>query len=264
MRPGPRPPHGWSVCRRCLEEDRVQGRAPYIRRVWTHPLSAFCRVHDLPLVPHGNSQIKIASDLTLFGDGAEPSEPVDNLLGVATFDDRAMAARALQLLDETAAIDRLSLRWAVRDIIDALATNIREPKAGALASLFEHPLFQRRSRQGSNSLQTDWWSDIDAATRLMYVRLALLILAEPGDPVRNPKAPALGPSWLLQRYRHTKPPGWQSVFTHAAKDLLFLLAMELPRNAVQELSDRSLAWPEDLRRRWTYAVAVGAVGGAVF
>jgi len=35
------------------------------------------------------------------------------------------------------------------------------------------------------------------------------------------------------------------------------------RPAVNELGDRSLGWPPDLRRRWTYAAAVGAVGGYV-
>ena len=268
MRPGPRPPHAWSICRRCLEEDQVQGRAPYIRQAWTHPLSAFCRAHNAPLVPHGNSEIKIASDLTLFGDGVEPREPVDNLLGVVAFDDEKMVARVFQVLDGTTSIrrleDRLGLRWAVRDIIDALATNMRAVGTGSLAAVLEQPLFQRKSLQGSNYLQMDWWSDIDAATRLLYVRLALAILADPGDPVRNPKTSPLGPHWLTLRYRHSKTQGWQSVFTHAVPDLLFLLVMELPRHAVQELNERSMAWPADLRRRWIYAVAVGAVGGFVW
>ena len=268
MGPGPRPPHCWSVCSSCLEEDQSQGRAPYIRRAWTHPLSAFCRAHNSPLVPHGNSEIKIASDLTLFGDGVEPREPMDNLLGVLAFDDERMVARVFQVLDGTTSIrrleDRLGLRWAVRDIIDALATNMRAVGTGSLAALLEQPLFQRKSLQGSNYLQMDWWSDIDAATRLLYVRLALAILADPGDPVRNPKTSPLGPHWLTLRYRHAKIQGWQSVFTHAAPDLLFLLVMELPRHAVQELNERSMAWPADLRRRWIYAVAVGAVGGFVW
>jgi hypothetical protein len=268
MRPGPSPPYAWSICRRCLEEDQVQGRAPYIRQAWTHPLSAFCRAHNSPLVPHGNSEIKIASDLTLFGDGVEPREPVDNLLGVVAFDDERMVARVFQVLDGTASIgrleDRLSLRWAVRDIIDALATNMRAVGTGSLAAVLEQPLFQRKSLQGSNYLQMDWWSDIDAATRLLYVRFALAILADPGDPVRNPKTSPLGPHWLTLRYRHSKIQGWQSVFTHAVPDLLFLLVMELPRHAVQELNERSMAWPPDLRRRWIYAVAVGAVGGFVW
>jgi hypothetical protein len=40
--------------------------------------------------------------------------------------------------------------------------------------------------------------------------------------------------------------------------------MELPRHAVQELNERSMAGPADLRRRWIYAVAVEAVGGFVW
>jgi hypothetical protein len=66
---------------------------------------------------------------------------------------------------------------------------------------------------------------------------------------------------LLTRYRHSKIIGRQSVFTHAMRDPLFLLTTELPRIMVLELSERSRAWPADLRRRWTYAAAVGAVGG---
>ncbi|MFZ0266743.1 hypothetical protein [Caulobacter sp.] len=209
-----------------------------------------------------------ASDLTLFGDGVEPQEPVGNLLGVLAFDDERMVARVFQVLDGTTSIrrleGRLGLRWAVRDIIDALATNMRAVGTGPLAALLEQPIFRRKSLQGSNYLQMDWWTDIDAATRLLYVRLALAILADPGDPVGNPKTSPLGPNWLTLRYRHAKIQGWQSVFTHAVPDLLFLLVMELPRHAVQELNERSMAWPADLRRRWTYTVAVGAVGGFVW
>ena len=104
---------------------------------------------------------------------------------------------------------------------------------------------------------------MDAATRLLYVRLALMVLAEPPDPAEEAREP-LGRSWLLNQYRHSKIAGWQSVFMHAVRDPLFLLATELPRPMVLELGERSRAWPPDLRRRWTYAVAVGAVGGFVY
>ncbi len=98
---------------------------------------------------------------------------------------------------------------------------------------------------------------------LLYVRLALLILAEPSDPAEETRSP-LGPSWLLSRYRHSKIADWQSVFAHAIRDPLFLLTTELPRTMVLELGERSRAWPADLRRRWTYAAAVGALGGFVY
>jgi len=191
MRAGPKPPHCWAVCRACLQEDQIQGRAPFVRRAWTHPLSVFCRAHNTPLSPHGNSDIKIASDLTLFGDGAEPFEPRDSLLDVAQFDDPAMLARVFRVLDDSGGAEalerRLRLRWAVRDVIDALRTNMRAPNSGVLSSLLESPLFQRRSPTGSNHMPQDCWADIDAATRLLYVRLALLVLAEPGDPVLSEK-----------------------------------------------------------------------------
>jgi hypothetical protein len=51
---------------------------------------------------------------------------------------------------------------------------------------------------------------------------------------------------------------------HAVRDPLFLLPMELPRMMLVDLDERSKAWPADRRRRWTYAVAVGAIGGFVF
>ncbi|KRA60138.1 hypothetical protein ASD79_07820 [Caulobacter sp. Root655] len=268
MRAGPKPPHCWAVCPACLQEDQAQRRAPYVRRAWTHPLSAFCRAHNAPLVPHGNSRIKIASDLTLFGDGAEPVEPRDNLLDIVEFDDPGMIARVFRALDDSGRAEalekRLRLRWAVRDVIDAMTTRMRDPAAGALVALLEHPIFQRRSFVGNNHMTEDCWTDIDAATRLLYVRLALLVLAEPGDPALNDRTSPLGPNWLLLRYRHTKIKGWQSLFAHAAPDPLFLLTMELPRNAILQLNDRSLAWPSDLRRRWTYAAAVGAIGGYVY
>jgi hypothetical protein len=132
-----------------------------------------------------------------------------------------------------------------------------------LASLVERPLFDRKSLQGSNYLQLDWLSDVDAATRLLYVRLALMILAEPQDPTEEAEEP-LGRAWLLNQYRHSRIAGWQSVFTHTIRDPLFLLTTELPRTMVLELSERTKAWPADLRRRWTYAAAVGAIGGFVY
>jgi len=50
MRAGPKPPHCWAVCPTCLRENKAQGRAPHVRRAWTHPLSAFCRAHRVCLL----------------------------------------------------------------------------------------------------------------------------------------------------------------------------------------------------------------------
>lgn len=194
-------------------------------------------------------------------------EPHDRLLASADFDCMAILSRIWKLLEveaeDTGLNERVQLRWAVRDIVDALAANLRPPNRGPLASLLEQLLFQRKSLQGSNQLQLDWWSDVDAATRLLYVRLALLILAEPPDPAQG-EVSMLGAAWLQARYRHSKVIGWQSVFKHAICDPLFLATMDLPKATVVELSERSLAWPADLRRRWTYAAALGAMGGFVF
>jgi hypothetical protein len=267
MRPGPRPPACWAICTRCLEGDIDRGWSPYVRRAWTHPLAVFCAEHGVPLAPHGHSPIKIASELTLFDVGSIENEPRDAMLETAGFDAAAMVQRVWRALGaDTGAKQlehRLRLRWAVRDVVDALAANRREPRGGSLASLFEQPLFDRKSLQGSNQLQLDWLADVDAATRLLYVRLALVVLAEPSDPAEEAQEP-FGRSWLLNQYRHSRITGWQSVFAHAIRDPLFLLTTELPRTMVLELSERTKAWPADLRRRWTYAAAVGAVGGFVY
>jgi hypothetical protein len=268
MRKGPRPPDCWAVCPACFRDDQAKGRALYIRRSWVHPLSAFCRTHRTPLVPHGNSDMRIASDLTLFGNGGDRSESRDNLLCVAEFDNGEMIAKVMRALDGTKRPEnlqqRLRLRWAVRDVIDALTTNRRTHNGGALIQLFEEPIFQRRSHSGSNIMQLSVWDEGDAATRLLHVRLALLVLAEPSDPDLTVGPFPLDANWLANGYRHSRIRGWQSLYEHAVQDPLFLFAMELPREAVLELGRRSLAWPEDLRRRWTYAAAVGAVGGFVF
>ena len=143
-------------------------------------------------------------------------------------------------------------------------TRLKGGRACSGTRRHRRPIFRRRSLSGSNHLFDECWADVDAATRLLHVRLTLLVLAEPGDPVVSDKAAALGSNWPLLRYRHAKIKGWQSLFEHAVRDLTFLLAMDLPRNAVLQLYERSLAWPKDLRRRWTYAAAAGAIGGYVY
>lgn len=75
---------------------------------------------------------------------------------------------------------------------------------------------------------------------------------------------ALDDDWLSARYRHSRISGWESALHHAAQDALILVRSELPRPAVRQLNERSLGWPKDLRRRWTYATAAAAVGGLVF
>lgn len=93
MRPGPRPPACWAICARCLQRDMDQGRVPYVRRAWTHPLAVFCAEHGVPLAPHGHSPIKIASELTLFEAGCIENEPRDAMLETASFDATAMVPR---------------------------------------------------------------------------------------------------------------------------------------------------------------------------
>jgi hypothetical protein len=259
------PPASWAVCPRCLQADLEAGRAPHARLIWQHPMATHCDVHRSPLVPHGNSPIKIASALTLWGEGEAPAESADALLEVATFDDPATLARVRKYLVGRTGGELPGLRLAVQDVVAALTVRLNGYNySGSLMSLFEGPIFDRRSAPGALQIEREWWARVDAATRLLYVRVALFILSEPQDPATSGRKSPLGPNWLQSRYRHHKGAGWQAMFAHAAHDPLVLLATELPGKMVLQLGEMSLAWPEDLRRRWTYAAAVGALGGFVF
>jgi hypothetical protein len=86
-RPGPPPPNSWSVCSLCLRADQERGGVPYVRRAWTDPLFIYCPVHEEPLVPHGNSPVKIVSDLTSFGKASLDQELRDSKLSRLYFDD---------------------------------------------------------------------------------------------------------------------------------------------------------------------------------
>ncbi|WP_165187218.1 TniQ family protein [Caulobacter soli] len=259
-RSGRPPPHCWCVCRSCLEGDREQGRAPYVRQVWTDPLSVYCLTHKVPLVPHGNSEIKIASDLTLFNGKSPKLESRDIYLNRTYFDDDEMISyvgNALSSRDESHTHDLPFLRCAVCDIVDALATNMRTPNMGALISLVEKPMVKRRSLPGSNTMPDSWWSDVEARERLLYTRIALLFLAEPQSPTFHWMPSPFGRSWFVKRLCGTENIEW---LRGAALDPLILMVMELPSHAISRLNISSLRWPRKLRQRWTYAVAAAALG----
>jgi hypothetical protein len=166
MRPGPNPPYCWAVCEKCLAKDVEAGGPPYIRQSWTYPLATMCHLHREPLIPHGNSRIKIAGVLTLFGEKPHTAEPMDSLLAEARFDDGHILARVQNHLGPKGIVrERMRLRCAVGDVVDALATGRAQPNAGSVMSLFETPLFGRPSNSGSPQLQENWWEVVDAATR---------------------------------------------------------------------------------------------------
>lgn len=217
-------------------------------------------------MPYAASPVRIVEDEILFGDLGEALGRQDILLEKAAFDDWRMLDRVHRALQRsrhpTATVQLLKLRFAARDVVDGLATQARPPM-GALMNVFEGALFARRSIGGSLGFPEDWGADLDATDRLLFVRIALAILSEPPDPA-NGQPKVLTRDWLLTRYSHSRVTGWQSAFEHAVLDPLFVLATELPRAAVQQMSERSVAWPADLRRRWTYAAAVAALGGYVF
>lgn len=261
------PPFCWAVCKTCLAADRDAGEPLFIRSQWLHPLSTACSVHSTALAPYDRTTPPVV-DPDVFarvGQGAAQLHE-DPLLGAAQFDDRTGWARVNQVL---AAADAdleacLALRAAVRDIIDALATQVRLPASGPLIRFFEEMLLPGRksTRTGIARLPRGLWVDFDATDRLLFVRIALMIIGAPADPAGAEVSP-MGRGWLMAEYRHSRFPGWQDVFDEAIEDLMFPLAMLLPREAVVQLGERSRRWPSDLRRRWTYAAAVGAVGGYV-
>ena len=266
LRVGPGPRLCWAICPDCLTDDVKQGRPAHVRSTWVHPLTTACPVHRRHLVPYAASSVRTAVDELLFNLDEGP-ERRDILLETADFDDWRMLERVNRTLQRAwyrdGATDLLRLRYAVGDVVDALATRVRPPLAGALMNVFEEPMFGRRSGGGSLSLPENCWSDLEAADRLLFVRVALAILAEPPDPADG-QPRVLGRDWLLARYNHSRVSGWQSAFEHAVLDPLFVLTTELPRAAVVQISERSVAWPAEIRRRWTYATAAGALGGYVF
>lgn len=265
--PGFNAPYCWAVCQNCLEKDKARGVPPYIRRSWTHPLAVVCVEHATKLISHRHSTVKIASNLTLYGDEAGGEDMRGSVFGDVDFDNKDMIARVQRALDGAGDAETLGelikLRRAVSDLIDALATRMRPPRNEALISIFEWTLLGSKVLQGSRDIPSGWWENLGANMRLFYTRVALRIFAEPVDPLEDDgNFPAH--TWPYAWYRYSKVEGWQSVFTHAIRDPLFLLPMELPRLILVDLDERSRAWPADLRRRWTYAVAVGAIGGFVF
>jgi hypothetical protein len=147
--------------------------------------------------------VKIADPLTLHGDRKKlATEPQDSLLEFTNFNDPAMLARVKASL--TSEEERVSLRQAVGDVSAALAVNRNSPNAGSLMSLFERPIFHRKSLAGTIRLQPDRWAELNAARRLLFVRVALFVLAEPLDPVTGRRESPLGSDWLLMGYRHHK------------------------------------------------------------
>lgn len=260
---GPEPPRSWSVCVRCLQQDLGEGRPPYLRALWTHPLATVCHVHRRHLVGYDASPVKIVDDTTFFGASRPPATDRDTLLEAAKFDAWPMLERVNDAISNPIGPgglgEVLGLRCAVGDVVDALASRQDGRSTGALMTVFEEHFFGRKSLPAAFRLPNDWWCTIDAVKRLLYVRMALLILSEPPDPDLGARSP-FGEDWLASRYAHARSSGWRATFAHAVVDPLIALTVELPWDAVAALGDRSVDWPSDLRRRWTYAAAAGALG----
>ncbi|WP_162252161.1 TniQ family protein [Caulobacter sp. Root487D2Y] len=250
-RAGPRPPHCWAICPYCLGEDIAQGRAAHVRRIWTHPLAVYCWLHRVPLVPHGNSDIKIANELTLFGH-RKPYEPRDSLLSRSHFDAKELIQYTCDLLEDSSKkVERELFAGAVSDIVDAIATNMYTPNLGPAIRLIETPMARRRSLAGSNEMPEKWCLDVNARERLFYVRMALIFLVEPEDLPAPWYRGSFGEYWFETRYLESGEIGdWSARY-----DPLILLATELPRNAVRTIGHRSSVWPQRLRQRWAAVVA---------
>lgn len=259
-RAGPPPPSCWSVCASCLSEDRAQGRAPYVRSAWTDPLFVYCPIHNAPLVPHGNSPTRVVADEFLFDRKHKSHEPRDATLSRFYFDkphEVSRIHRELNLSSDEYDAENQGLRYAILDIVDALATNMRTDGSGALVSLLEKPLMNRRSLPGSMGLPQAWWSDVAASYRLLYVRIAFIFVADPRSPWLHYFPSPFGRSWFSRRLCNATDIPW---INGAALDPLILLAVELPGPAIGALTFRAVRWTNSLRMRWTYAVAAAALG----
>ena len=260
---GPAASRSWTVCQTCLRQDHSAGMPPHVRAGWTHPLSTMCLSHRAPLVPHTQSAIQIAhsaleDDHTI---SWRKEVTVDHYLErLDEIDVDALAATA-QLVARSS-IDRSALKrlalWTqcVGDVVDALWSQSHD---GSVMSHFEWRLRGRRAEPGSLQLDDGWIWRAVSAYRLLYVRTALIILAEPPDPLQRPGA--LGSGWLADYNAHSRGRDWRSRFEHAVEDPLILLAIRLPAAHLRAFQGRTLSWPKHLRRRWTYVTAVAAMAG---
>ena len=59
-----------------------------------------------------------------------------------------------------------------------------------------------------------------SSLRLLYLRLALMVLAESPDPTEGAEE-LLGQAWLLNQYRHSRIKGWKSAFAHNSRSFVF-------------------------------------------
>lgn len=87
-------------------------------------------------------------------------------------------------------------------------------------------LFGRRSLVGVLRLPVGWMAEMDATTRLLYVRVAMFVLAEQPDPSSVDVGP-MGADWLRDLYAHSRPRGWEGRFKHAIRDPLLLFTTQL-------------------------------------
>lgn len=255
---GPPPPRCWAICPTCLDEDVGAGRVVHIRKAWAHPMACWCGLHDRPLVPHGSVELRVVSRVIPHLPEM-PEEPDDILLPRLRFDDPNLMTWVCEAIEGSHdQREWMKLRCAISDVVDALTTQRRPGLRGSLIGAFEEALFDRPGRAGSFRLPAAMIAEFDAASRLAAVRIALAILAEPPDP--SLRTSLLPPGWLEEQYRHSRYTGWQRTFADAVHDPLVLIVIQLPAHAVEAFNARTHRWPTHLRRRWTYNVAVGAMG----
>lgn len=230
-----------------------------MRRTWTHPLYVYCPVHETALIPHANSPISVVSQLAIAGERAPARKYSSTPLSRFYFDDLRVINQMHEYLGlESGAIipNRAGLYYAIIDIVDALATNMRTDGSGALVSMVERPMMKRRSLPGCNHLPSAWWSDVGASERLLYVRIALLF-TQAKSPLVHWLPTPFGSSWFVNRLCAGDDAPW---LKGAVLDPLILITMELPGHAIGTLNVLSSRWPHGLQQRWTYAVAAAGLG----
>lgn len=244
-------PGSWAACATCLEEDRAEGKQPYIRIGWTHPLCTICLKHLIPLNALG--------DLSIWEDNwclaiNEPLRSDTRLDAVEVSEIAAIQRAAAAVAEGTADVVR-QLTDEISDLVDALSVQANLVMGpGSVLGVFERRRRGRSVRSWSTQLPHDIMYALSAADRLLIVRTALSI-RWPTDPGND-----LG-DWVSDCINSSVPQGRRRAVVNQQADPLLLLALALPIHNFHQLSARSCRWSADLRYRWQSCAMTAAFSG---
>lgn len=256
--PATRPVHGqldWRICSACFAADVEQGRVPYVRLAWLHPLSTICVEHRSALtIPTVGEWCALTTDEVEpprqdHGLGDLSSEPVESLV------------RAARLVDPSAPTDHNAgaITREVLDLVDALGVQVSLAMGkGAAIALFEQTRRGRHVRPLSLDLQKALITGLDPADRLLFVRSALALRWPSTGYLQERQV--LG-DWFTRVVTATVPSGRRRIISDHPRDPLGLLAVALPAQAFHQLRQRAEGWSEEFRIRWVAAEQLAALAG---